>query len=408
MKSWLLYPCSSSSSFSSISPRILFSLIPHNCKSSSSTIPEIIDVPSPNPSGIDTKRTSESKNSSKIKTSQVPISENPVLTQTHVIKSLLSHRNDPFSALEYFKWVEKQRGFARGSVVPFCLLLHILVSSGNHNGVVRNLLNNYASSNSVPSAVVLVDHFIDCAERFGFQLDARVFNYLLNGYVRARRFADAVDCFKAMVSCGIAPWALVMNNFLSTLVKRDMNDEAFDLFNDVILNKFSYDCATVNVMMGACLREGKVEEAEKLFMEAKGSGMKLDVAIYTTAVRVACMKLDANVACDLLSEMKKMNWVPSEGTFTNVIITCVKQRNLTEALRLKDEMISCGYLITLVVATSLMKGYCQLGDLNSALELFDKIIEDGLTPNKHRTLDMRHPSAAFTVQAQRANVQSQF
>lgn len=46
----------------------------------------------------------------------------------------------------------------------------------------------------------------------------------------------------------------------------------------MIWNKFSYDCATVNVMMGACLREGKVEEA-----------------VYSTVVRVACMKLDANV-----------------------------------------------------------------------------------------------------------------
>ncbi|KAL2501037.1 Pentatricopeptide repeat-containing protein [Forsythia ovata] len=91
-----------------------------------------------------------------------------------------------------------------------------------------------------------------------------------------------------------------------------------------------------------------MEEAEKYFVGAKGSGMKLDVVIYTTAVRVACMKLDANVACDLLIEMKKMGWVPSEGTFTHVICTCVKQRNLTDAFRLKDEMISSGYSINLV------------------------------------------------------------
>ncbi|KAL2530776.1 pentatricopeptide repeat-containing protein [Forsythia ovata] len=125
-----------------------------------------------------------------------------------------------------------------------------------------------------------------------------------------------------------------------------------------------------------------MEEAEKYFVGAKGSGMKLDAVIYTTAVRVACMKLDANVACDLLIEMKKMGWVPSEGTFTHVICTCVKQRNLTDAFRLKDEMISSGYSINLVVATSLMKGYCQQGDLINALKLFNKITEDGLTPNK--------------------------
>ncbi|KAL2521155.1 Uncharacterized protein Fot_25078 [Forsythia ovata] len=41
-----------------------------------------------------------------------------------------------------------------------------------------------------------------------------------------------------------------------------MNEAALNLYNGVILNKISYDCATVNVMMCACLREGKMEEAE--------------------------------------------------------------------------------------------------------------------------------------------------
>ncbi|KAL2491314.1 Pentatricopeptide repeat-containing protein [Abeliophyllum distichum] len=381
MKSLLLAPLSSPSS--SIPPRIRFSFLLDKCISSSSFIPGVIeDIPSPNTNSVDTNRPSESENSINVLTSQSPISENPVLTQTHVIETLLSYRNDPFSALDYFKWVEKQPGFARGIVYPFCLMLHILVHSGNHYTVARNLLNSYASSNSVPSAIVLVDHFIDCGKRFGFQLNPLVFNYLLNGYVRARRFADAVDCFKAMVSCGVAPWAPIMNNFLSTLAKKNMIDEALNLFNDLILKKTSYDCATVNVMMCACLRRDKVDEAEKYFVEAKVRGMKLDAAIYSTAIRVACMKLEANVACNLLKEMKKMDWVPSEGTFTNLICTCVKQRNLTEALRLKDEMICSGYQISLIVSTSLMKGYCQHGDLNSALELFNEIVEDGLTPTR--------------------------
>lgn len=74
------------------------------------------------------------------------------------------------------------------------LLLYILVSSRSHNGIVRNLLNHYAFINSVPSAVILVDRVIDFAERFDFRLDAWVFNYLLNGYVRARRYANLITC----------------------------------------------------------------------------------------------------------------------------------------------------------------------------------------------------------------------
>ena len=48
------------------------------------------------------------------------------------------------------------------------------------------------------------------------------------------------------------------------------------------------------------------------------------------------------------------------GTFTCVIVACVAQGNMVEALRLKDEMINCGKPINLVVMKSLMKGvFCS-------------------------------------------------
>ena len=55
---------------------------------------------------------------------------------------------------------------------------------------------------------------------------------------------------------------------------------------------------------------------------------------------------------------------------------------MVQALRPKVEMISSGKSMNLIVATNLMKGYCVLGDLDSALDLLNKIGEDGLSPNK--------------------------
>ncbi|XVF34401.1 hypothetical protein REPUB_Repub18cG0055700 [Reevesia pubescens] len=109
------------------------------------------------------------------------------------------------------------------------------------------------------------------------------------------------------------------------------------------------DCFAVNVIMRAFLKEGKPWEAEKFFREAKARGMELDVAVYTVLIQAACQKPDLNMA---------------------------------EALKLKDEMLSCGKQLHLVVATSLMKGYCKQGDIVGALDLFNKIKEDGLCPNK--------------------------
>ncbi|CAL5406298.1 unnamed protein product [Camellia sinensis] len=103
----------------------------------------------------------------------------------------------------------------------------------------------------------------------------------------------------------------------------------------------------------------------------QNSRLKLDAAIYSTAIQAVCKKPKSNVACELLNEMKKMGWVPSEGTFTSVIGACVKQKNMVDASKLKDEMVSSRKPMNLVVATSLMKGYCMQDDLDGALNLFE-------------------------------------
>ncbi|KAM0047461.1 putative tetratricopeptide-like helical domain superfamily [Helianthus debilis subsp. tardiflorus] len=67
---------------------------------------------------------------------------------------------------------------------------------------------------------------------------------------------------------------------------------------------------------------------------------------------------------------------------------------MVDALRLKDEMVSNGVRMNLVVATSLMKGYCVKGDLDSALnfccntsdvkkgfELYTRMKNEGIKPN---------------------------
>ncbi|KAL7175247.1 hypothetical protein ACSBR2_028952 [Camellia fascicularis] len=257
------------------------------------------------------------------------ISQKKSIEQTHVIKVLLSQRNDPDSTLNYFKWAEKLRSFARGIVDPFCVLLCILVGSPNHHQIARNMLNRYVLGDSRPSSCVLVDHLVDCSKRFEFDSDSWVFNYLLNSYVRAGRFKDAFDCFDRMIESNIEPWVMCINVFLTALA----------------------------------------------------SFIKLDAANYSIAIRAVCRKPNSNVVCELLNEMTKMGWVPSVGTFACIIGACVKQGNMVDALKVKDKMVNSGKPMNLIVATSLMKGYYMAGDLDSALNLFDKIVRDGLEPN---------------------------
>ena len=133
-------------------------------------------------------------------------------------------------------------------------------------------------------------------------------------------------------------------------------------------------CYTVHAMMRACFKDGKPEEAEKNFREAKAKGIELDAEVYSIVIQVVCKRPNLSLAFVLLKEMREMGWVPLEGTYTCVIGACVKHGNMVEALRLKDEMVSCGKLMNLVVVTNLMKGYCVRGNLDSASDCSIRLV----------------------------------
>ncbi|KAF3670587.1 putative protein arginine N-methyltransferase PRMT10-like [Capsicum annuum] len=304
-------------------------------------------------------------------------------TKNHVVDVLLSHRNDPDSAYRYFQTARQQRSFLHTKSDPFFVLLHILVTSSIHQHKAQRLLDYYASSDSGPSANVVFNGLVNCGKAFDFDLNPRVFNFLINSCVKAGRLNDAIDCFNGILEHGIMPWVPIMNKLLKILVRQDMIGVARDLYNDVVSRGIDfYDCGTVHILMSACVREGKMEEAVKLFEEGKMNGIKLDAGLYSLCVYVACKEQNIRLGLELLEEIKDSGWVPSEGTYTNIITACVKQGNMVEALRLKDEMLSNGHQMNLVVATSLMKGYHVQGNLSSAWDLFDKLSEYGLTPNK--------------------------
>lgn len=136
-------------------------------------------------------------------------------------------------------------------------------------GKARNLLNRFASDDWGPVPSVVVARLIESSRRLDFESDSRVFNYLLNSYVKTKRINDAVDCFNSLIEKDIVPCLTVMNIFLSELVKNNMIREARDVYNKMASKGVKGDCATISVMIRASMREGKLEEAEGWFREAK-------------------------------------------------------------------------------------------------------------------------------------------
>ncbi|KAI9121790.1 hypothetical protein K1719_007180 [Acacia pycnantha] len=283
-----------------------------------------------------------------------PIVGDFLSTSKHVVDTLLSYKNQPTMALKFFREIERKWGSTE-TVDAFCLLLHILSFYSKTHGVARDMLSDFVVGHPGLSPNAFVRQLVECAGRYKLESSSRVVNYLLNGYVKANKIKDAVDCFKMMVDQNIDPWVHFMNNLLRGMVKRNMIDEALDLYDEMIQRRIYGDCFTLDEVMSACLAQGYNEKAEKYFREFRASGPKLDALGYDIVIQAACKWPNLKLMCSLLNDMQDMGW-----------------GNVTTALKLFNEIVEAGFALTRVL--SLFDQRCsKIGNIKKAYEIFSQM-----------------------------------
>jgi pentatricopeptide repeat protein len=124
------------------------------------------------------------------------------------------------------------------------------------------------------------------------------------------------------------------------------------------------------------LEQPIVADALALLEEMRGKGYHADV------MRALCKLRDADRTVQVLGEMMEVGFRPWVLTLTYnfVVAVLVKAGRMEEALKVKDQMLLvAGKKMDVVLATTLMHGYCLLGEVGKALDLFNEAVRDGVT-----------------------------
>ncbi|KAL5203947.1 hypothetical protein ABZP36_008818 [Zizania latifolia] len=79
---------------------------------------------------------------------------------------------------------------------------------------------------------------------------------------------------------------------------------------------------------------------------------------YAVAIVALCKLRDADRLLLVLRKMDDAGFAPWDFTYNSVVDVLVKEGRMEEALHLKDEMLAAGKKMGIVLATTLMHGYC--------------------------------------------------
>ncbi|KAK9106040.1 hypothetical protein Scep_022884 [Stephania cephalantha] len=206
-------------------------------------------------------------------------------------------------------------------------------------------------------------------------LDDVAFSMVVYGRVRDGDMVDSQEVFEEMLKRGFRANAFLYTLFIGAYcdegragearrLKREMRDVGLKAYDD-----------TYNVLIEGCCRCGELEESLSLCEEMVEGGMLPSCSTYNVMVGKLRNVEDVKRANGLLTVLLDKGFVPNEATYANLIDAYGREGEVQEVFKLYYEMDYKGCSPGLMAYTSLIISLCQCGRLKEA-EKFLKVMED--------------------------------
>ena len=309
------------------------------------------------------------------------------------------------------------------------------------NGIMPNnvtficILKACSSLDKLEKGKIIHDH----VKRSCYASDEMVGNTLIGMYMQCGSVNDAIQVFNELPKNNIITW----NAMISGYFQNGFSHKAVKLFDRMQVEGVNPNKVTFASILKACANTLELEEGRKVYMKFIMNGTKCDAFVESTLVDMYmqcgsindargifdklvkkelvtwCTMISGLVhrgynfeALSLLSKMQGEGTDPNEITFVCILTVCGNTGAAYKGQEIHDDLVRQGFEKDLIVGnslidmyancgsldnskkvfekllvrniiswTALISGFALLGDVDNAFLLFNKMIEEGQTPN---------------------------
>ncbi|KAL0908601.1 hypothetical protein M5K25_023103 [Dendrobium thyrsiflorum] len=282
------------------------------------------------------------------------------ITEDLVVQVLLRHNSDWKSALFFFNWASRQKGYCHGWR-SYNVILDIL-------GRMKQLKVMQQVFDEVPK------------ERAATVITERTFAILMNRYAAAHKVESAIEVFYKRKDYGFEGHIIAFQTLLMCLCRYKHVEEAEALFLKK-QDEFPPVIKSQNIILNGWCVLGNSREAKRFWNDIISSKCKPDLFTYGTFINSLTKSGKLGTAMKLFAAMRKKGCNP-DVTICNCIIDalCFKKR-IPEALGIFNEMNEPGCLPDVATYNSLIKHLCKIRRMEKVFELLDEMEKRGCLPN---------------------------
>lgn len=231
--------------------------------------------------------------------------------------------------------------------------------------------------------------------------NVRTYTTIIKSLCDNGRIQETLSLLGQMEKRGLEPDIVTCNIILRALSNQNMVHEVFDLFQTIYQKDLSPDCYTATALSGL-LKKGNLGIARSLLRDIVLGGIDMDVAVYNVDLYclVSCFKFKE--AFSLIKRMRKKGVEPNNISFNIILKGLCESKPMDEAQEyfqsikgpdlvsfntilsaackkgdekkvnwVIDEMENEGFELNVVGLTCLMIYFCNVGQINDCLDVFE-------------------------------------
>merc|ERR1719160_1252318 len=228
-----------------------------------------------------------------------------------------------------------------------------------------------------------VDQTLNLIEQSAVVPDEVLVNTLLEACIRLKDVGRLTSALRAFRSQGTVPSEHAYATVLKAYGHARALPDVMATWNDMLERKVRPTDATFAAMVDACIANGAVEDAIRVFAEMKTTipDFATPAATYQTLIRVLVQRKQQDKAFEMYEDMRESKVQPNLATFNALIDVCARSGDVDRAAQLFRDMCSLGVTPDLITYSTVIKGYCVQGDLEQAIQLFTLMRKRGIQPD---------------------------
>lgn len=222
----------------------------------------------------------------------------------------------------------------------------------------------------------LVDEMSVLAEYVSLETMSKVIRRL----ARAGKYQEAIEAFKRIEKYGVSKDTAAMNVLMGALVKEGSVEDAHNVFEE-LKGSIPFNLTSFNVLIHGYCKAKKLDEAWKIMEEVEKHGFEADVISYTAFIEAHCRDKDFRNVDKILVQMEQKGCRPNAVTFTIIMHALGKAKQINEALKIYEKMKKEGCVADSSFYSSLIFMLGKAGRLKDVKEIVEDMAKQGVNPD---------------------------